>query len=85
MPTTLQVVNVKCGGCQKHIASSLEKEGFKDVDVDLDAQSVTFEGDVEAAKKLLSRLGYPEASSDEAKSLLKKAKSFVSCAIGRMK
>jgi len=80
----LQIVNVKCGGCQKNIISSLTKAGFSGVDVDLETQTVTFDGDVERAKALLSKMGYPEASSEEAKSLTKKAKSYVSCAIGKM-
>jgi len=80
----LQVVNVKCGGCQKNIISSLSKEGFSDISMDLDNQEVSFNGDIERAKVLLSKMGYPEAGSEEAKSFLKKAKSFVSCAIGKM-
>lgn len=80
----LQVVNVKCGGCQKNIVNSLTKEGFTDVSVDLSCQEVSFNGDVERAKSLLSKMGYPEANSEEAMSIMKKAKSFVSCAVGKM-
>jgi len=82
---TVIVTNIKCGGCEKSILSSLQKAGLRNVSVDLAEQKVSFEGDSEAAKKVLSKMGYPEAGSPEAKSLMKKAKSYVSCAIGRMK
>ncbi|PIR13003.1 heavy metal transporter [Candidatus Falkowbacteria bacterium CG11_big_fil_rev_8_21_14_0_20_39_10] len=83
--TTIKVVNIKCGGCEKGIISALEKEGLKNVQVDVSGQEVSFEGDRDRAAKKLTQMGYPEAGSPAAKSLLKKAKSFVSCAIGKTK
>ena len=53
--------------------------------VDVASDSVSFEGDIDVARNKLSALGYPEADSKEAKSLLKKAKSYMSCAVGRIK
>jgi len=82
---TLQVVNIKCGGCIKSITAALEKKGMKNISVEIENQTVSFEGDPEIAKKSLSKMGYPEVSSEEAKSLLKKGQSLVSCAIGKMK
>lgn len=81
---TIQVVNIKCGGCRNTVISGLQKEGFNNVDVNIETQEVSFEGDVEKATSLLSRMGYPEVNSEEAKSMMKKAKSYVSCAIGKM-
>jgi hypothetical protein len=54
------------------------------VEVNIEKQEVGFEGDVEKAKAILSKLGYPEADSEAAKSLTKKAKSYVSCALGKI-
>lgn len=81
----ITVVNIKCGGCEKSIIASLEKAGLNNIKVDVDHQKVYFEGDEEIAKKILTKLGYPEANSLQAKSITKKAKSFVSCLIGRTK
>ena len=83
--TILKVVNIKCGGCQNGIIDALQKKGFKDVSVDIEKQEVSFNGDVAEAVQILSKMGYPEASSPAAKSLLKKGLSYVSCAIGKMK
>lgn len=80
----LQVVNIKCGGCVKSITAALEKEGLKNVSVEIENQTVNFEGDPMIAKGTLSKIGYPEIGSEEAKSLIKKGQSFVSCAIGKM-
>jgi len=81
----IQVVNIKCGGCANGIKSRLTGAGFRSIDVDVENQKVSFQGDTEKAKRILSSMGYPEAGSKEAEKVLKKAKSFVSCAIGRLK
>ena len=82
--TTLTVVNIKCGGCEKKITASLEKAGLSAIEIDVSRQTVSFDGDAEIARKTLSSLGYPEAGSSEADSLIKKGHSYISCAIGRM-
>ncbi|HBO16502.1 MAG: hypothetical protein UR69_C0003G0115 [Candidatus Moranbacteria bacterium GW2011_GWE2_35_2-] len=82
----INVINIKCGGCEAGIRSVLEKEGFTNVIVSVQNQTVSFEnGDMEKAKQILSKMGYPQVSSKEAKSLTKKAKSYLSCVIGKMK
>lgn len=81
---TLHVVNIKCGGCEKKITNSLEKAGLSQIKIDVVNQTVSFEGDTGIARTTLSSLGYPEAGSPEADSLIKKGHSFISCAIGRM-
>lgn len=82
---SIHVANIKCGGCETSIVSSLQKAGLKDIKVDVEKQLVSFEGDVQIANKILAKMGYPEADSPEAKKLSKKAKSYIFCAVGRMK
>ena len=87
MKTTVEIQNLKCGGCANTITSRLENlNNIKDVEVDNDTDTVTFEfqdqPDLDEAVALLSKLGYPVTGTPN--SLSKKAKSFVSCAIGRM-
>ena len=82
--TMLTVVNIKCGGCEKKITDSLSKAGLTAVAIDVANQTVSFEGDADTARATLSSLGYPEAGSPDAESLLKKGHSYISCAIGRL-
>ncbi len=81
---TVTVVNIKCGGCEKKITTSLEKAGLTNVTVDVANQTVSFDGDAAGGRKTLSSIGYPEAGTPEAESMLKKAHSYISCAIGRL-
>lgn len=87
MTTTLEIQNLKCGGCAHTIISKLNSlDGIKNVSVDTDSNTVSFENEsateVDSALLLLSKLGYPV--DGDANSIGKKAKSFVSCAVGRM-
>jgi copper chaperone CopZ len=88
MKTSLvKIQNLKCGGCANTILTQLSKiEGITEVIVNNETDQVSFnaisETEVELAKKKLSSLGYPIVGA--ANSLPKKAKSFVSCAVGRM-
>lgn len=84
---TLEILNLKCGGCANSIKKGLLTiEGVKDVTVDLESSKVTIdsvnETVIENVKLKLSTMGYPEVG--DANTLLHKAKSFVSCATGRM-
>jgi copper chaperone CopZ len=81
---TLTVVNIKCGGCERKITDSLEKAGLSAISIDVPSQKVSFEGDADLARKVLSGLGYPETGSPDATSILKKGHSYISCAIGRL-
>lgn len=86
--TTLHIQNLKCGGCAHTITTRLtELEGISEVTVDNDNDAVSFdynsENELNKAITLLSSLGYPVEG--QANPLTKKAKSFVSCAVGRIK
>lgn len=85
--TTLEILNLKCGGCANSIKKGLlTVEGVSDVTVDLETSKVTIDSADETVvskiKEKLSAMGYPEVG--DANTLLHKAKSFVSCATGRM-
>ena len=87
METIIQIQNLKCGGCANTIITQLSKLiGISEVKVDNDTDEVGFnynsEIDFDLAKMKLSDLGYPMVG--ETNSLPKKAKSFVSCAVGRI-
>ncbi len=90
MKQTFEVLNVKCGGCANTLIKSL-KEEFGDVEVNLELHPRQITLDIEDSKKealklKLRSLGYP-LTSDELSGLQKAtttAKSFVSCAIGKM-
>ena len=87
MESTLQIQNLKCGGCAHTIKTRLNDiEGIGNATIDHTTHTVSFnhsnDQQVETAISLLSSLGYPiEGASNP---FSKKAKSFVSCAVGRM-
>ena len=89
MKQTLEVLNVKCGGCASTLIKSLKDE-FGEVSVDLEVNLRKITLDIEdkkldALKVKLRSLGYP-LTTDELSGFEKAAttaKSFVSCAIGK--
>jgi copper chaperone CopZ len=87
MDTSLTIQNLKCGGCANTIITRLSAiDGIDIVTVNNDTDSVSFnynnENSLNKAVELLSKLGYPVEG--EQNPLSKKAKSYVSCAVGRM-
>ena len=91
MQKSFRVQNVKCGGCANTIKEALREE-FGEVDVDLmqEPRVITLEiKDEEAEKsfrKKIRSLGYP-MEDEELGAFTKgslKAKSFISCAIGKI-
>ena len=89
MKHLFEVVNIKCGGCVRSIERALRADArVAAVEVDIAAGRVSLQGSaeaIEAARATLLRLGYPETGSAEGIEALKaKAKSFVSCAVGRL-
>ena len=89
MTYELSVENIKCGGCANTITTRLNAlDAVSDSQVDIENGVVTITGD-ESSKaqvaQLLLKLGYPEKGTAEGlKAATAKAKSFVSCAVGRM-
>ena len=85
--TTIEILNLKCGGCANTIKKGIKSiKGISDVTVDMESSKVTVDTDDESVvlsvKKKLSKMGYPEIG--DVNTMLHKAKSFVSCASGRM-
>lgn len=81
------VENLKCGGCANTIKNRLQGlTGIFSVVVDKDNSTISVEHNNSISRKgiieQLEKLGYPEENTDN--SIVLKAKSYVSCAIGRM-
>ena len=80
----IEVENIKCGGCMNTIKHSILKlEGVNSVEIEENKTTVHIdaETDRQVLVEKLAALGYPETGNNN---LLHQAKSFVSCAIGRM-
>ena len=87
MKTTLYIQNLKCGGCANTITKNVSSiDAVTEVSVNVEENSVSFDYPTEEklieVKEKLKVLGYTE--DGEANSLGSKAKSYVSCAIGKM-
>ena len=86
MKTILYIQNLKCSGCETTIIKKLsELSNISNVSIDILHTTVKFDyktkSDVDLVKKELSKLGYPPFG--EKNNMVKKAKSYVSCAIGK--
>ena len=87
MQTKIEILNLKCGGCANSIKKGLIGiDGLEDAQVNLETSEVTIEAlnekVIDEVKSKLSSMGYPEIG--DANTIVHKAKSFVSCATGRM-
>lgn len=87
MIQTIYIQNVKCSGCAHTIQTKLESiKSISNIEINVENGQVTFECDSKEAlltvKKTLKSIGYPE--KNEENTLGSKAKSYVSCAIGKM-
>jgi len=80
------IQNLKCSGCASTITKKLDSlENVHSVVVNIEESSVSFSGNEDSAAKVrvaLDNVGYP--LEDEMNSTIKKAKSYVSCMVGRM-
>lgn len=92
MTISIEVENIKCGGCANSITKKLEQiEGVKQVNVLIEEGRVIcatefVNDEIQAAicAQLLS-MGYPQKGSVEGlKAAGAKAKSMVSCAVGKI-
>ena len=87
MNTTVKVENLKCHGCANTITEGIKK--FKEVNnvnvnVEESLVEIEFEGNEETIQKYrdkLKKMGYP---ADGNNSVLTTAKSYFSCAVGRL-
>lgn len=87
MKTTYTIQNLKCGGCAHTITNKIsELKNISEVQVNVDTSSVTFshntDQESQSVKEKLATLGYP--IQGDKNSVVSKAKSFVSCATGKM-
>ncbi len=87
MKAIVHIQNLKCGGCITTITKKLNSlDDVSEVVVEVEDNSVTFEYSEEhtldVVKKTLADIGYPE--DGEANTLTTKAKSYVSCAFGKI-
>ncbi len=86
MTTDIQIENLKCGGCAATIKKGLLAiNPVSEVTVDVENSMVSVVSTPEnrmMIKEKLSKLGYPETGTKN--TILHKASSFVSCAVGRI-
>lgn len=87
MNTKIFIQNLKCNGCASTITKKLSHlEYITDIKVAIEESSVTFNYkdnlDLEAVIETLKDNGYPVEGDENTLGI--KAKSFVSCAIGKM-
>lgn len=78
------VDNIKCSGCMNSIRSALQKiENVSEVQIDLENETILVNGNVDRnlVVQKLDVLGYPEKGNN---SIVKKAKSYLNCAIGKL-
>lgn len=81
---TIEVHNIKCGGCMNSIRKALlSLKGVDSVTIHENKETIDVAGGAnrEVIVAELARLGYPEKGNNN---LIHKTKSFVSCAVGRM-
>jgi copper chaperone CopZ len=86
MTTEIQIENLKCSGCAATIKKGLLAiNTVSEVTVDVENSMVSVVSTPEnrmMIKEKLSKLGYPETGTKN--TILHKASSFVSCAVGRI-
>lgn len=85
----IDVENIKCGGCERSIRKGLGPiEGISQLEVDRGNQQIRFTGTElhrTIVAKTLRDMGYPEKDTlTGVNAGIANAKSFVSCAIGRI-
>ncbi|MDP2161670.1 MAG: cation transporter [Flavobacterium sp.] len=84
MKQEFEVENIKCGGCMNSIKTALLKiEKVDEVEINKEIDTIYVTGSVDKTLIIskLNELGYPEKGNN---SIVKKAKSFVNCAIGKI-
>jgi len=87
MKASVIIQNLKCAGCAKTITNKLsEMNALSDIDVDIETATVHFScentDDAILVKDKLKSIGYP--SIEYKNTVVAKARSFISCASGKM-
>jgi copper chaperone len=86
MESTIYIQNLKCGGCAKTILNNLNNiESVENVTINHENNSISLSHQPEILEKIkqtLKNIGYPEEGENN--NILDKAKSYVSCAVGKM-
>jgi len=85
----IEVENIKCGGCENSIVKGIHSVAqVSNLVVDVEKQLVSFTGEASVKQAVVDKLralGYPEKGSVSGlEAGLTNAKSYVSCAIGRI-
>lgn len=90
MEQSIEVENIKCGGCANTIQKRLtERYSPESIHIDIEQGAITLTStdalDMDAVEKTLQAIGYPKRGTVEGLENVKaKAVSFVSCAVGRI-
>ncbi len=85
MEYSIVVENIKCGGCGNTVTKTVKKvPEVSEVAVDVETGKVTYEASSDVSQQvqqLLEKAGYPTEGNGN---IITTAKSYVSCAVGRM-
>ena len=87
MKQLFKLQNLKCQGCESTIINQLLTiDGIKNIALDIPKSELILivqdESVLEKTKKKLSKMGYPVEGDKN--NLIKKATSYVSCAVGKL-
>ena len=87
MTTIIKIQNLKCGGCANTIIKKISDiENVTNVNVNVIESTVTFDSlsqhEITLVRHKMAVLGYP--AEGENNSVVSKAKSYFSCASGKM-
>lgn len=85
----ITIENLKCGGCANTIKKGLASiSGISDIQINIESSEISFNGSLDSKKlavEKLTQLGYPEVGTlSGIASGVANAKSYVSCAIGKI-
>lgn len=87
---SITVDNLKCGGCENTIKKTLKQlEGVEKVAINNEKQLIEVVHQDNVSRLMLTdalkKMGYPEVGTTEGlNAVLSNAKSYISCAIGRL-
>jgi copper chaperone len=85
MNSIIFIQNLKCGGCAKTITNNLSAiPTVENIVIDIANNSISLSHNLEVLdkiKQVLRQSGYPEQGENN--NLIDKAKSYISCAVGK--